>query len=78
MIPALGTAGLVAPINSIGGFPSLNATRGTLEGWEKISGETMAGNMEKRGGKTTHLGCSQCIIHVFKITDEDLDSVFAS
>lgn len=62
MLPALGTAGLIAPLNTIGGFPSLNATRGTLEGWEKISGETMAGNMEKRGGKTTHLGCSQCII----------------
>jgi aldehyde:ferredoxin oxidoreductase len=34
-----------------------------LEGWEKISGETMADLIRKRGGRTTHMGCSQCIIH---------------
>jgi aldehyde:ferredoxin oxidoreductase len=28
MMPALGTAGLVAPINSMGAFPSYNATKG--------------------------------------------------
>ena len=63
MMPALGTAGLVAPVNAMGAFPSYNARKGMLEGWEKISGEAMAEMIQKRGGKTTHLGCSQCIVH---------------
>jgi aldehyde:ferredoxin oxidoreductase len=63
MLGALGTAGLVSAVNSIGAFPSYNATKGVFKGWEKISGEAMAEIIQKRGGKTTHLGCSQCIIH---------------
>jgi len=63
MMPALGTAGLVAPVNTLGAFPSYNARKGVLEGWEKISGETMAEIITKRGGKTTHMGCAQCIVH---------------
>lgn len=63
MLPALGTAGLVAAVNSLGGFPTRNATRGVLEGWEKVSGEKMAEVIRQRGGKTTHRGCSQCVIH---------------
>ncbi|MBT8350600.1 MAG: aldehyde ferredoxin oxidoreductase, partial [Deltaproteobacteria bacterium] len=62
MLGALGTAGLVSAVNSIGAFPSHNATKGVFEGWEKISGETLAETIQKRGGQTTHLGCSQCII----------------
>ena len=63
MMPALGTAGLVAPVNAMGAFPSYNARKGVLEGWEKISGEAMAEVITKRGGKTTHMGCAQCIVH---------------
>jgi aldehyde:ferredoxin oxidoreductase len=63
MLPALGTAGLVAPVNSMGAFPSYNATKGVLEGWEKISGESMAKIITERGGKTTHMGCAQCVVH---------------
>jgi aldehyde:ferredoxin oxidoreductase len=63
MLPALGTAGLVAPVNSLGAFPSFNATKGVLEGWERISGENMAKIITERGGKTTHMGCAQCVIH---------------
>jgi aldehyde:ferredoxin oxidoreductase len=63
VLPALGTAGLVAATNTMGAFPSYNATRGTLEGWEKISGETLAQVIKERGGNPTHRGCSQCIIH---------------
>jgi aldehyde:ferredoxin oxidoreductase len=63
MLPALGTAGLVAPVNSMGAFPSYNATKGVLEGWEKISGENMAKIITERGGKTTHMGCAQCVVH---------------
>ena len=63
MLPALGTAGLVAPVNSMGAFPSHNATRGVLEGWEKVSGDALARVIQERKGNPTHLGCSQCIIH---------------
>ena len=63
MLGALGTAGLVSAVNSLGAFPSYNATNGIFDGWEKISGEAMAETIQNRGGKTTHLGCSQCIIH---------------
>lgn len=70
MLPALGTAGLVAPVNSMGAFPSYNATRGTMENWEKISGETLAKLIRERGGKTSHLGCSQCIV---KCSNEFVD-----
>jgi aldehyde:ferredoxin oxidoreductase len=62
MMPSLGTAGLVAPINSMGAFPSYNATKGILDGWENVSGETMAKVIQDRGGKTTHIGCAQCIV----------------
>jgi aldehyde:ferredoxin oxidoreductase len=63
VMPKLGTAALVAPVNAMGAFPSYNATRGTLDGWEKISGEAMAELIQARGGKTTHRGCDQCMIH---------------
>jgi len=63
VMPELGTAGLVAPVNAMGAFPCYNATKGVLEGWEKISGEAMAQMIQERGGKTTHMGCAQCIIH---------------
>jgi aldehyde:ferredoxin oxidoreductase len=63
VMPALGTAGLVAPVNSMGAFPSYNATKGVFEGWEKISGEAMAKLIQERGGNTTHVGCAQCIVH---------------
>jgi aldehyde:ferredoxin oxidoreductase len=62
VMPKFGTAGLIAPINSMGGFPSYNATQGVFDGWEKISGEHMAELMTKRGGKTGHQGCSKCVI----------------
>jgi len=63
VMPKLGTAALVAPVNAMGAFPSYNATKGVLDGWEKISGEAMAELIQERGGKTTHMGCSQCMIH---------------
>ncbi len=79
MLGALGTAGLVSAVNSTGAFPSYNATKGVLEGWEKISGEALAETIQKRGGQTTHLGCSQCIIHCSNVfVDEGGKYVTAS
>jgi len=63
MLPAVGTAGLVGPVNSLGAFPCFNATQGVLDNWEKISGEALAETIEQRGGQPAHLGCAQCIIH---------------
>ena len=63
VMPNLGTAALVAPVNSMGAFPSYNARKGELEGWESICGERMAEIIKERGGNTTHMGCTQCIIH---------------
>jgi len=63
MLPALGTAGMVAPVNSMGAFPTLNATQGVMEGWEKISGEALAKVIQERGGNPSHMGCCQCIVH---------------
>lgn len=63
VLPPLGTAVLVAPINAAGAFPSYNATHGVFDAWEKISGEKLAQTIQARGGKTTHMGCAQCIIH---------------
>jgi aldehyde:ferredoxin oxidoreductase len=63
LMPNLGTAALVAPLNSMGAFPCFNARKGVMDGWEKISGEAMAELIKERGGKTTHMGCAQCIVH---------------
>ena len=63
VLPKLGTAGLLAPVNALGAFPSYNASKGVFEDWEKISGETMARVIKERGGNPSHRGCSQCIIH---------------
>jgi len=58
----LGSAVLVAPINAVGAFPTMNARQGQFKDVDKITGETMAEIIKTRGGKTTHMGCSQCII----------------
>lgn len=62
ILPNFGTAGLVAPVNAMGAFPSYNATKGVFEDWEKISGETLARTIKERGGNPSHRGCTQCII----------------
>ena len=62
ILPQLGTAALVEPINAAGAFPTCNARQGQFKGVEKISGEAMAAMITSRGGQTTHKGCAQCII----------------
>ena len=63
MLRSVGTAGLVSAVDAMGAFPSFNATRGHLEGSDKISGETLAATVAERGGRTGHKGCTGCIIH---------------
>jgi aldehyde:ferredoxin oxidoreductase len=63
VLPELGTASIVSNTNAQGALPTMNATRGSFDGAHKINGETMAETIRARGGKTTHKGCSQCIIN---------------
>jgi aldehyde:ferredoxin oxidoreductase len=67
LMPALGTAALVAPVNSMRAFPCYNARKGVMDDWEKISGETMAELIKERGGDPTHAGCAQCFIQCSNI-----------
>ena len=72
VMPSLGTAGLVAPVNAMGAFPCYNSRKGVFEGWEKISGEAMTELIKKRGGNPSHVGCSQCIVHCSNVfVDKD-------
>jgi len=79
LMPTLGTAALVAPVNSMGAFPCYNARKGVMDGWEKISGETMAEMIKERGGNPTHAGCTQCFIHCSNVfVDEEGEYVTSS
>jgi len=62
-----GTAYLVRVVNSMGAFPTLNATNGVMKGWKKISGEALADLIHERGGKTGHQGCTQCAVQCSNI-----------
>ena len=63
VLPEFGTASIVADTNAQGALPTMNARKGSFDGVQKISGETMAETIRQRGGKTTHKGCSQCVIN---------------
>ncbi|SDO72363.1 aldehyde ferredoxin oxidoreductase C-terminal domain-containing protein [Desulforhopalus singaporensis] len=62
ILPELGTAVLVEPINAAGAFPTRNARQGQFENVDKISGEAIAKVIKERGGKNKHKGCAQCIV----------------
>jgi len=63
ILPELGSAVLVEPINAAGAFPTRNAREGQFEDADKISGEALAQIIKSRGGKPNHKGCSGCIIN---------------
>ncbi len=67
VLPEFGTASIVDSTNAQGALPTMNARKGSFDGAEKISGETMAETIKQRGGKTAHKGCSQCIINCSNI-----------
>jgi aldehyde:ferredoxin oxidoreductase len=79
LLPGFGTAALVAPVNSMGAFPSYNATRGEFEGWQRIGGEELASTIKERNGQTGHVGCSQCMIRCSNVfNDKDGNYVSSS
>jgi aldehyde:ferredoxin oxidoreductase len=64
-MPALGTAVLVNPVNTLGAMPTNNFRSGSFDKAEKISGEYLAEMQSNRGGKNGHrcqpgcpIGCS--------------------
>ena len=66
-LPGFGTAVLVNVINEAGALPTKNFRSGKFDRAERISGETLAANIEKRGGKTKH-GChTGCIIQCSQV-----------
>ena len=71
-LPAFGTNVLVNIINEAGALPSRNFRSGNSENAEAICGETMADNINARGGSTTH-GChAGCVIQCSQTyNDED-------
>lgn len=57
-----GTASLINVLNQAGGLPVRNFSEGTFENAEKVSGETLAEEIKKRGGEgmtghSCHPGC---------------------
>lgn len=67
VLPEFGTASIVASTDAQGALPTMNARKGSFDGADKISGETMAETIRAREGKATSKGCSQCIINCSNI-----------
>lgn len=78
MLAVYGTNGLLGLVNGAGGLPTRNFSTGKFEGAASISGEALHDIIEKRGGETTHSGCSNCIIQCSNVfLDENKDYVTA-
>jgi aldehyde:ferredoxin oxidoreductase len=63
VLPAYGTASILAGTDAAGALPTRNAREGSFAGADRINGDAVADTIRRRGGQTTHKGCSQCIIH---------------
>jgi len=69
-LPAFGTAVLVNVINEAGALPTKNFRTGRFDDAQSISGETMAANIEKRGGVAAE-GCHPgCVIKCSQIYND--------
>lgn len=78
VLPNYGTASILAGTNASGALPTRNASQGQFEGAEKIDGDTLYGRIKQRGGKTTHKGCSNCIIHCSNVYTDSEGKVITS
>ena len=77
-LPAFGTNVLVNIINEAGGLPSMNFRYGNSDNAEAICGETMADNINERGGSTTH-GChAGCVIQCSQTYNDKEGNYLAS
>jgi len=71
VLPEFGTASILASTNMSGALPTRNARQGSFDGADRINGDTLAEIIRKRGGETTHKGCSKCIINCSNIYVDD-------
>lgn len=65
-LPALGTAGLIAPMQAHSILATKNFTHGKFDGFEKISGEELA---EKH--LIRNAACTSCVIHCARVVEID-------
>ncbi|MBV5278856.1 MAG: aldehyde ferredoxin oxidoreductase [Campylobacteraceae bacterium] len=69
-LPRFGTSGMVNIINEAGGLPTRGFRSGNYEFADLISGETIANNIQERGGSTTH-GChAGCVIQCSQVYND--------
>ena len=71
VLPEYGTASILSGTDASGALPTRNAKQGNFTGADKINGDAVADTIKKRGGKTTHKGCSQCIINCSNVYVDD-------
>ena len=62
VFPALGTAGLVNLLNSLGGLPTHNFSDGRWDKAGNICGEKLVEIQSTRGGKTGHICMPGCVV----------------
>ena len=62
-LPMYGTASILASTNAGEALPTRNARLGHFEQAELIDGDAVHATITRRGGRTTHKGCSGCIIN---------------
>lgn len=65
-LPALGTAGLIAPMQAHSILATKNFTYGKFDGFEKISGEELAEKYLIRNA-----ACTSCVIHCARVVEVD-------
>jgi aldehyde:ferredoxin oxidoreductase len=58
-------------INGIGGLPTRNFSEGKFDGSQKIDAKALRDTIEKRGGKSSHSACSNCIIQCSNVYVDD-------
>jgi aldehyde:ferredoxin oxidoreductase len=76
-----GTAGVLNPVNSVGGLPTRNFSRGQFEKSQELSGERVHDVIQERGGegKYAHICCPGCVIACSNLfVDKDGKSIVSS
>jgi len=81
MLRKFGTAGVLNPVNSVGGLPTRNFSRGQFEKSQELSGERVHDVIQERGGegKYAHICCPGCVIACSNVfVDKDGKSIVSS
>jgi aldehyde:ferredoxin oxidoreductase len=81
MLRKFGTAAVLNPVNSVGGLPTRNFSRGQFEKSQELSGERIHDVIQERGGegKYAHICCPGCMIACSNVfVDKDGKSIVSS